>query len=168
MQKIHGRRLGTAMLATLLAAALAGPARAASAQHEHAHDTAAPHKLSLNQGHKWATDEALRNGMNRIKGLVEPQLGAAHAGKLDAAKYRELASQVEAEVGGIVANCKLEPKADAALHLVIADIGEGVEAMSGKAAKQKPAQGLNRVALAVNDYGKHFDHPGFKPIHPGH
>jgi hypothetical protein len=79
--------------------------------------------MTLNQGRKWATDEPLRAGMGRIRGLVEPQLGAAHAGKLTPAQYRELATQVENEVGGIVANCKLEPKADAMLHLVIADIG---------------------------------------------
>jgi hypothetical protein len=106
----------------------------------------------------------LRNGMNRIRGLVEPQLGAAHAGKLTAAQYRELATQVESEVGTIVANCKLEPRADAMLHLVIADLGEGTDAMAGRNAKLRPAQGLAKVALALNEYGGHFDHPGFQPI----
>jgi hypothetical protein len=50
------------------------------------------------------------------------------------------------------------------LHLVIADLGEGTEAMAGKNAKLPPAQGLAKVALAINEYGSHFDHPGFKPI----
>ena len=36
--------------------------------------------------------------------------------------------------------------------------------MAGKNAKLRPAQGLSKVALAVNQYGAHFDHPGFKPI----
>ncbi len=139
-----------------------GPALAQTATHSH--DAAAPHKLTLNQGHKWGTDEPLRDGMGRIRGLVEPQLGAAHAGKLTPAQYRELATQIETEVGGIVANCKLEPKADAMLHLVIADLGEGTDAMAGKNAKLRPALGLVKVAQAVNQYGSHFDHPGFKPI----
>jgi hypothetical protein len=130
----------------------------------HDHNAAAPHKLTLNQGRKWTTDEPLRAGMGRIRGLVEPQLGAAHAGHLTPAQYRELATQVETEVGGIVANCKLEPKADAVLHIVIAEIGAGTDAMAGKVAKQRPAQGLVQVAKAVNDYAGHFDHPGFKPI----
>jgi len=106
--------------------------------------------------------------MGRIRGLVEPQLGAAHAGKLTSAQYRELATQVETEVGGIVANCKLEPKADAMLHLVIADIGAGTDAMAGKDAQTRPALGLVKVAQAVNQYGSHFDHPGFKPIRNVH
>ena len=156
----------TAVAAAALAAALGAPAFAQTAMH--AHGVAAPHQLSLNQGHKWATDEPLRAGMGRIRGLVEPQLQAAHAGKLTPAQYRELATQVETEVGGIVANCKLEPKADAVLHLVIADIAAGTDAMSGKDPKSRPAFGLVQVAQAVNQYGSHFDHPGFKPIRNVH
>ena len=157
--------IGTAA-AVMLVAAPVGPALAQTAAHSH--DAAATHKMTLNQGRKWATDEPLRAGMGRIRGLVEPQLGAAHAGKLTPAQYRELATQVETEVGGIVANCKLEPKADAMLHLVIADIGAGTDTMAGKDAKTRPALGLVKVAQAVNQYGSHFDHPGFKPIRNVH
>jgi hypothetical protein len=162
MQTPNWTWLTTAVAAAAMAAALSAPALAETAAHSH--DDAAPHKLALNQGRKWATDDTLRAGMGRIRGLVEPQLGAAHAGKLTPAQYRELATQVETEVGGIVANCKLEPKADAMLHLVIADIGQGVDAMAGKDARLRPAPGLVKVAQAVNQYGSHFDDPGFKPI----
>ena len=155
-------RLAGIWAVAALASGLAGPALAQTAAHSH--DAATSHELSLNQGRKWSTDEALRSGMGRIRGLVEPRLGDAHAGKLTAAQYRQLAKQVETEVGGIVANCKLEPKADAMLHLVIADLGEGTDAMAGKSAKLPPAHGLVKVALAINEYGNHFDHPGFKPI----
>jgi hypothetical protein len=166
MQTPKWNRLTTAMAAAAIAVALSVPAVAQTPAHSH--DGTAPHKLSLNQGHKWASDEPLRAGMGRIRGLVDPQLAAAHAGKLTPAQYRELATQVESEVGGIVANCKLEPKADAALHLVIAELGEGTDAMAGKNAKLRPALGLVKVAQAVNQYGSHFDHPGFKPIRNVH
>ena len=86
----------------VIAAALSAPALAQTAAHDHS--AAAPHKLTLNQGRKWTTDEPLRAGMGRIRSLVEPRLDAAHAGKLTPAQYRELAAQVETEVGGIVAN----------------------------------------------------------------
>jgi len=73
---------------TALAAAAAVvthlPARAQGGAHDHG--AAAPHKLTLNQGRKWATDEPLRVGMGRIRSLVEPQLEAAHAGKLFACR----------------------------------------------------------------------------------
>ncbi|MCW5660253.1 MAG: hypothetical protein KIT60_21325 [Burkholderiaceae bacterium] len=158
--------LTAAVAAAAMAAALSAAALAQTATHDHG--AAAPHKLTLNQGRKWTTDAPLRAGMGRIRGLVEPQLGAAHAGKLTPAQYRELATQVETEVGGIVANCKLEPNADAMLHLVIADIGAGTDAMAGKDAKTRPALGLVKLAQAVNQYGNHFDHPGFKPIRNVH
>lgn len=132
--------LPAAFAAAAFALALAGPALAQTAAHEH--DAASPHALSLNQGRKWATDEPLRAGMGRIRGLVDARLGQAHAGQLGPAQYRELGAQVEAEVGRIVAECKLEPKADAMLHLVIADLGEGTDAMAGKNARLRPEQGL--------------------------
>lgn len=156
----------TPAAAAVLALALSASALAQTAAHEHG--AAVPHELTLNQGQKWATDAPLRAGMGRIRGLVEPQLVAAHAGKLTPTQYRELATQIETEVGGIVANCRLEPHADAMLHLVIADIGAGTDAMAGKDATARPALGLVKVAQAVNQYGSHFDHPGFKPIRNVH
>ena len=96
------------------------------------------------------------------------RLVLAHAGKLTTAQYLELAHRIEGEVGGIVANCKLEPKADAMLHLVIADLGAGTDAMAGKSATLRPELGLVKVAQAVNAYGSHFEHPGFAPIRTGH
>ena len=166
MSTLKSTRWITALAAAAAALAINLPALAQTSAHDH--DAAAPHRLALNQGHKWATDEPLRAGMGRIRRLVEPQLGAAHDGKLAPAQYRELATQIETEVGAIVASCKLEPKADAMLHLVIADIGAGTDAMAGTDAKTRPALGLVKVAQAVNQYGTYFDHPGFKPIRNVH
>ena len=152
--------LAAVAIVSMATALAAGPALAQS----HGHDAGAPTTMTLNEGRKWATDAALRDGMSRIRKLVEPQLAAAHAGKLSAAQYASLAAQVEAEVGGIVAKCKLAPEADAVLHVVVGEIGAGTDAMAGKTAHQRPAQGLVQIAKAVNDYAGHFDHPGFKPI----
>lgn len=160
------RRMTAAVAAAILAGTWAAGAVAQPAPHQH--EAAGPQQLGLDQGgRKWATDAPLREGMVRIRGAVEPRLGAAHAGQLGPAEYRQLASQVETEVGGIVANCKLPPKADAMLHLVLADIGVGVEAMNGADAARRP-EGLAKVAQAVNEYGRLFDHPGFRPIPLGH
>jgi len=151
-------------LAAAVAAALTlgGPALAQT----HAHEEGTPAKLSLHNGQKWTTDAPLRTGMSRIRALVEPH--AAQTGKLTAVQYGELALKVEVEVGSIVANCKLEPKADAMLHLVIADLGTGVDVMAGKNAKRRPAEGVHVVAAALNQYGRYFDDPGFKPVKAVH
>ncbi|MEO7008636.1 MAG: hypothetical protein ABI156_05750 [Caldimonas sp.] len=162
MNTFRFQRLATALAATALAAAFTTFAAAPAQAQTHSHDATAPTTLSLDHGRKWATDAPLRDGMNRIRTLVEPQLGTAHAGKLSPAQYAALAGQVETEVGGIVANCKLEPKADAVLHIVIGEIGAGTDAMAGKTAQQRPQQGLVQIAKALNDYAGYFDHPGFK------
>ena len=156
------------LTATAMAALLAvgAPLQAQTAAHDHG--SGAPQALQLNQGQKWGTDAPLRKGMDNIRGLVAPKLTAAHAGKLQPAQYRELAGKLENEVGFIVQNCKLAPDADAQLHLVIADIGAGLDAMNGKTAGTDPADGLLKVTQAVNQYRTHFDHPGFRALPTAH
>ena len=156
--------LASVMAATVIAAAFTSAAMVPAQAQTHNHDATAPAKLSLDHGRKWATDAPLRKGMGRIRALVEPQLATAHAGTLSPAQYAALAGQVETEVVGIVANCKLEPKADAVLHIVIGEISAGTAAMAGTAATQRSQQGLLQIARAVNAYAGHFDHPGLKPI----
>lgn len=155
-----------AAAAAILLASAGWAANTPAAAHEH--DAATPHALALNHGKKWPTDAPLRQGMDRIRTLVSAQIGAAHAGKLGDAQFQALAGKVEAEVGNIVANCKLEPEADAMLHLVIAEIGAGTDTMAGKDAQRRRAQGLVQVVQAVNDYGRFFAHPGFRAINTGH
>ena len=147
--------------ATGLALGLAGTGMAASDAHKHGAETV---KLSLDNGKKWATDAPLRKGMGNIYTQMQAALPEIHEDKLPVAKYNELAKKVGAEVGAIVAECKLEPKADAQLHLVIADMMAGLEAMEGKAAKVKRRAGAVKLLVALDQYGTHFDHPNWKPI----
>lgn len=158
--------LSTALELSVAAALVLTPA-VGTAQATAAHEHTKHGKLALNQGKRWPTDEPLRNGMINIRALVEPQLGAIHAGKLTATQYLDLAAKIEGEVAYIVASCKLDPKADAMLHLVIAEIGSGVDAMKGKAASARPADGAATVVTALDDYGRYFDHPAWKPIRRG-
>ena len=167
MRTLQLQRLAAALTLGMAIAGACTTVHAAQAD-THTHEGPDAVKLQLDAGRKWATDDALRGGMTRIRGLVAPQLGAAHAGKLSATQYTALAGGVEKEVGGIVANCKLEPKADAMLHVVIGEIVAGTDAMAGKTAGVAPAQGLVQVATAVNDYARHFQHPGFALIPVGH
>jgi hypothetical protein len=154
-------RLLGAVLLTLTVASL--PATAAEHRHDHGHG-GAPARLELNNGKKWETDAPLRRGMENIRTAMGAALHDIHGNMLSAAKYAELAKKVRGEVNGIVAGCKLEPKADAQLHLVVAEILEGVEAMEGKAKKTKRQAGAVKVVGALDKYGSHFDHPGWRPI----
>lgn len=147
------------VIAAAVALAFGGPALAAN-EHDHGHG-AHDAKLELNQGKKWATDEALRNGMNNIRAAMAAEKAARNT---DKEGYGALAAWVNDEVGHIVQNCKLEPQADAQLHKVIAQIMSGAEAMEGRDKGVSPRAGAVRVREALEQYQRHFDHPGWKKL----
>ena len=154
-------------LPLLLAIALAAPMGAFAAD-AHDHGKAAPHKLELNAGKKWSTDDALRQGMTTIHASVSQTLPAAHSGKAKASDYDAFGQTVSAQIAYIVENCKLDPKADAELHGLIGQMMNGAEAAQGKQGDAKRADGVVAVAKALNTYGDYFDHKGWKKIDLGH
>ena len=81
-----------------------------------------------------------------------------------AKSYDELAVKVNAEVANIVKNCHLEKDADEMLHLVIADMLAGAEAMSGKDQKVTQQAGAVQVVHSLDSYGNYFDHPGWQSL----
>jgi hypothetical protein len=157
------RFFGAALLAAGLAAWGVGGtiAQAAEAAHDHGH---APAAKPLPPGQRWATDETLRQGMTAIRAAFEPKLAAIHANRLGPADYQALADATGKEIANIVANCKLPPDAGAALHGIIAEMGEGMDAMAGKSA-MKPREGAVKVVAALDRYGRSFDHRGWKRLH---
>lgn len=154
-------------IALLLALALSSPL-AALAADAHDHGKPVPHKLTLNAGKKWGTDEALRKAMAAIHASASQTLPAAHSGKATAADYEAFGKEVTAQVGYMVENCKLDPQADAQLHLIVADLMNGVEMAEGKHGEKKRATGVVKVAQAANAYGKHFDHAGWQAVKMPH
>ena len=134
----------------------------------HDHGKSAPHKLELNAGKKWGTDDALRQAMSTIHQTVSQTLPTAHSGKAKVADYEAFGKDVTAQITYIVENCKLDPKADEQLHIIVADMMSGVEAAEGKEGEKKRAAGVVKVAQAANAYGKHFDHAGWKAIKVPH
>ena len=155
-------------IALMLALALSSPLAVLAASDAHDHGKSAPHKLELNAGKKWGTDDALRKAMSGIQTSVTQTLPAAHAGKASAADYDAFGKDVTAQVTYMVENCKLDPQADAQLHIIVADLMAGIEAAQGKHGEKKRASGVVKVAQAANAYGKHFDHAGWKAIQMPH
>lgn len=152
------------LAATALALALGGsllvaPPVHAQHEHEHEHEAHATTGLSLNDGARWATDEPLRTGMQRIRDAAAP---AIHAGPHSLSKEAAttLAAAVREQVNYLVANCKLEPKADAVLHVLIAELLGGAEALE----RDPHAEGgLPRIEQALRQYPEYFEHAGWAP-----
>lgn len=154
----------TTLLATgafALSAAAHSPEILAATEHQHGQG-AAPAKLQLDHGKKWKTDEPLRRGMASIREIVHGAPAPLHKGTAKPEAYAEVGSRVEADVGRIVKECKLPPEADAQLHLVIADVIAGADAMKGAKDAKSGRAGLVKVDGALKSYAKHFDHPGWK------
>lgn len=153
----------------LIAAALSltvSNAMGQTASHEH--EAAAHATLELNSGQKWATDAPLRQGMTTIHKAVSTALPAAQSGKMTSTQYDAFVNDVTGQFTYIVQNCKLEPKADAQLHVLLGDIMTGITIAKGEEKGQDRAQGVIKVAQSVNNYGKYFDQTDLKPIEIAH
>jgi len=133
--------------------------------HEHAHSPAgaATAQLQLDAGRKWPTDASLRSGMAAIRSAFDADHPAIHAGTASDALYDALAAEIESRVDDIVRNCRLTPAADANLHLVIADLLQGVSLMRGRDPARSRHDGAALVHGALLAYGQYFDDPASAP-----
>jgi hypothetical protein len=138
--------------------ALSHPASAETAHDAHSQHGAMT--LSLDQGKPWQTDAPLRAGMDNLRAAFAEKLHAIHEDRMSAEDYQALGGKTRQEVGAIVAQCKLTPEADAMLHLIIAELLSGADIMTGKA-EGAPREGAHKAVMALDNYGRYFDHPGW-------
>jgi hypothetical protein len=133
-----------------------GSAWADADSHQHApaaraesHGKSAPFK-------KFATDEALRKGMDNIATLAASLPKTAS----ESPAYGETAGKIEAQIAAIVKNCRLDEKADRALHEIIADMNHALVLMRGNKPEVQKT-GLLALKQALRNYGTYFEHPGW-------
>lgn len=138
---------------------VAGDHAASDAHDAHGIDQSAV--LAPPEGQRWATDEPLREAMERLRASVEKQLAAQEEGSIDAAGSQALAQTVEREVAYMIENCRLPPKPDAALHVLIARM---LSAAHDLKESRNDAQAASELARILNTYGEHFDHPGWTAL----
>ena len=152
-------RTAVPAIAVLLCAMLAPAALPVTAQDHAGHHAPAPAATPAKPapGKRWATDAPLRKGMAEIRAAVDAlrHYEHGHLGPKDAAT---LATTVESQVAYLVANCKLEPQADAALHGIIARLLQGAAALK---ANPKDTAALATLRQALQDYPRQFDDPGW-------
>ena len=111
--------------------------------------------LRLDQGQPWATDAPLVQGMERIRDAVNE---AAALPALDADSAAALARSVRGQVDFLIANCRLEPDADATLHVFIAQLLGAAAALEKDPAS---AEGLPQLQETLREYPHYFAHPGW-------
>lgn len=102
---------------------------------------------------KFQADETLKPKMEFILKAAK----SLHEKGIQKASVVEVGATIEGTVNEIFKTCKLEPKADAAIHPILADLLKGAAKL--KAGKQK--QGQEIVHKALQSYTKRFEHEGW-------
>lgn len=121
-----------------------------------------PHEamgLVLDNGKLWATDAPLRTGMGRIRDVVRPVAAASATRALSRDEAVAVSGAIKEQVQFLVENCKLEPRADAVLHVLLNTFIEGADAL---AAETTSKAGLERIVKALDLYPQYFDHQGWR------
>ncbi len=129
----------------------------------HGHGQHGTSGLVLNNGKRWATDAPLRMGLERIRDAVAPLAAASTERALSKDEATALSGTITEQVQFLVENCKLSPKADAALHVLLNELLEGADALT---ADPSSTSGLERVMKALDLYPKYFNHEGWRPAQP--
>lgn len=142
-------------IATLLAVSGASSANVSDPHAGHASAT-----TSATPTQRWQTDAPLRTGMREIRVAVDALDHGVH-GHLDDAQVVALANRVDQQIAYLVANCKLEPQADAALHVIIAKLGAGARALREEPGNRDAIASMQR---AVESYPQQFDDPTWASV----
>lgn len=104
-------------------------------------------------GHRWVADASLRTGMQRVR-RASDALDHLQHGHLDAGQVRALASEIDASVEFMFANCRLDPEPDAALHGLLARLLAASGALRDKPDDAAP---VAEVRAVLAGYRQQFD-----------
>jgi hypothetical protein len=92
---------------------------------------------------------------------VVPVVFAQAAGRLTGSEAERLATTIQENVNYLIANCKLAPKADATLHVIIADLLSGSGMLKAEPASRTGSSLLVQALRRCADY---FAHPDWQPV----
>ncbi len=159
----EGLEMTRATVTILLACALSTASLATSASdqlstsatthdvHE-AHSSGRDTTVARPDGERWPTDEPLRIGMSRIQAAVEQP---STSSPLSRERSLALARTIEQNVTYIIEHCKLPPKADAALHMLIARVLAAARQLQEDSSSDAA---LAQILSTLHDYRDAFDH----------
>lgn len=129
--------------------------------HEHGHEApAAATTETPTPAQRFAVDAPLQTGMGKIRAAVD-SLAHHEMGHLDTKQVVTLATEIDAGVKYLIANCKLDPKADAALHGIIGPLLAGAKSLKDKPEDAAP---VAKLRDALVEYPKFFDDNSWLPL----
>ena len=112
---------------------------------------------TLNQGQKWETDAAVREGMNNIRNAMAAHQDRMVKEQLSVQDYHQLAATIERNVATLMANRKISKEADKAFHLIVMiDLTHSVELMRAAPKVQLQRAGALGLVQTLRNYGEYF------------
>lgn len=117
---------------------------------------------TLNQGKKWETDAAVRQGMESIRDAMAAHQERIAKDQLSAQDYQKLAALIEKNVASILANRKVSKEAGNAFHVIVMlDLTQNVELMRAGLKVSLQRVGALGMLQSLRNYGDYFQHPGW-------
>lgn len=122
--------------------------------HDHSHHEHTEIKETSPKVRFVPTDD-LKVRMDKVLGLSKELSGE----KVDSKSASHIGKKIQETVNDIFKTCKLEPKADAAIHPALGKILSGTrDLQSGKV-----EEGRKKIHESLLLYGKLFEHQGWAP-----
>jgi len=72
-----------------------------------------------------------------------------------------MSDAIQEDVRFLIKNCKLAPKPDAVLHMLISDLMFGAELLT---ANPGAPEGMAQIVRALGHYAEYFNDPGWTPL----
>jgi hypothetical protein len=135
-----------------------------AAETDHHHHGDAGTALQRNAGQLWMTDAALRESMAALRVTFASHHQEIHNGSLSADGYTSLATTTENTIARVIAQCQLEPEADAQLHLILSKLMDAAQEMRHTTDLSHARRAAIQAINALNAYPEYFDDPSFVPI----
>lgn len=149
---MQGHRFSVVMAGLFCLGAVVPVAAQDHPRHDHADSATVP-----TPAQRWATDAPLRAGMANIRTAVEA-LRYLEMGNISREQALAEVAMVDQSIAHIIANCKLDPAADAALHGVIAKLLHG---SAGMKSDLNDASAMAELRAALLEYQRLFDDPSW-------
>lgn len=141
---------------------LVAVAPATAQDHAHHENAVTATATAPTPAQRWPTDAPLRAGMANIRTSVE---ALRYVEVNDISREEALAevAMIDQSIGHIIANCKLDPDADAALHDVIAKLIHG---SAGLRSDLKDKAAMAELRAALLEYQRLFVDPDWNSPTP--
>lgn len=125
--------------------------------HEHHDSNKLEQSLNLNNGKKWSTDKALRTNMSEIHKDLKKILEKTKSNKVAISDYQLFGKNLNDNINNIFKNCKLEPKADAQLHVIMAELLKASKELTSTSMIAKKKEAAHDILSNYKKYLKYFD-----------